>query len=43
MGEITPMLAGPPPQASWWMIAPWLVLAAAMIAVGLLASRKGPR
>jgi hypothetical protein len=40
---ITSMLAASPPQASWWMLAPWLALGAAAAVVGLATSRKGPR
>lgn len=32
-----------PPQASWWQLAPWLALGAAVTVLGLLSSRKGPR
>jgi hypothetical protein len=40
---ITSMLAAPPPQASWWMLAPWLAMGAVAVVVGLATSRKGPR
>jgi hypothetical protein len=40
---ITTMLTASPPQASWWMLAPWLAIGAVAVVVGLATSRKGPR
>lgn len=31
------------PQASWWQLAPYLLLGTVAIVVGALSSRKGPR
>lgn len=37
----TILLTQTPPQASWWILAPWLLLAGAAAAIGVLGSRKG--